>query len=161
MKHVETPQDISVRTVTPAEQTQPPPDTHEPQPSSPSESVPTNTLPLRNGSREPVELAHSTEQPDQPYNVDDEENTPSETSARLDAMAKERDNLRVEITQLRESLRMVQEKHEDDLSGLRGEVEDAQSAKESAESQYRTLLGKVNTIRSQLGERLKADAVRL
>jgi len=150
-----------VRTVAPTEQTQPSSDTHEAQTSSPSESLPTNTLPLRNGFQEPVESAHSTEQPDQSHNSDDEENTPSETSARLDAMAKERDNLRVEIAQLRESLRIVQEKHEEDLSGLRGEVEDAQSAKENAESQYRTLLGKVNTIRSQLGERLKADAVRL
>ena len=81
------------------------------------------------------------------------------SGARLDAMAQERDNLRTEIAQLRKSLESVQNKHDEDVSGLREELDEAQSSKESAESQYRNLLGKVNTIRSQLGERLKADAV--
>lgn len=85
----------------------------------------------------------------------------TETSARLDAMAKERDDLKAEVAELRKSLESIQEKHNEDLSGLKDEVEQAESAKETAETQYRTLLGKVNTIRSQLGERLKADAVRL
>ena len=40
-------------------------------------------------------------------------------------------------------------------------MEEAQSGKERAEEQYKTLLGKVNAIRSQLGERLKADAEEL
>lgn len=96
------------------------------------------TLPLRNGVHGPDN---------------------SETAARLEAMAKERDDLRAEVIELRKSLETIQGKHQEDLSGLREEVEEAQSAKENAEGQYRTLLGKVNTIRSQLGERLKADAV--
>lgn len=93
--------------------------------------------------------------------VEGDDQAPSETSARLDAMAKERDHLRAQVAELRKSLETIQEKHQGELTGLRDEVEDAQSAKENAESQYRTLLGKVNTIRSQLGERLKADAEEL
>lgn len=46
------------------------------------------------------------------------------------------------------------------LESLKAQLQEAESAKENAETQYRSLLGKVNTIRSQLGERLKADAVR-
>nr|POF16392.1 grip domain-containing protein [Quercus suber] len=85
----------------------------------------------------------------------------SDTSARLDAMQQERDNLRDEVTQLRKSLETLQSKHSEEVSTVRQELEKTSQGKESAEAQYRTLLGKVNTIRSQLGERLKADAEEL
>jgi chromosome segregation ATPase len=85
----------------------------------------------------------------------------SETSARLDALQKERDNLRAEVSELRKSLEGLREKHNEELSGVKEELEQTQESKEQAESQYKTLLGKVNTIRSQLGERLKADAAEL
>jgi len=84
-----------------------------------------------------------------------------ETEERLAAAAKERDDLRLEVTKLRKSLESIQQEHEAKLTGLKTQVEDAESGKEHAEVQYKTLLGKVNTIRAQLGERLKADAVRL
>jgi len=84
-----------------------------------------------------------------------------ETTARLDAMQQERDNLRVEVANLRKSLESLQEKHNEDTSTLREELEESQQGKEHAETQYRNLLGKVNTIRSQLGDRLKADAAEL
>jgi len=82
-----------------------------------------------------------------------------ETEERLTAAAKERDELRLEVIELRRSLENIQQQHEDKLAGLRSQVDDAESGKEHAEVQYKTLLGKVNTIRAQLGERLKADAV--
>jgi len=85
----------------------------------------------------------------------------SDTIARLDAMAKERDSLQAEVVELRKSLEDIQGKHQEELSGVREEVDEVQAGKERAEEQYRTLLGKVNTIRSQLGERLKADAEEL
>nr|POE82269.1 grip domain-containing protein [Quercus suber] len=85
----------------------------------------------------------------------------SDTSARLDAMQQERDNLRDEVTQLRKSLETLQSKHSEEVSSVRQELEKSSQGRESAEAQYRTLLGKVNTIRSQLGERLKADAEEL
>ncbi|OQO02431.1 hypothetical protein B0A48_11958 [Cryoendolithus antarcticus] len=85
----------------------------------------------------------------------------ADTSSRLDALQEERETLRLEVTHLRESLEQLQSKHSEELSGVRGELELSESNREQAETQYRNLLGKVNTIRSQLGERLKADAAEL
>ncbi|KAL9001181.1 MAG: hypothetical protein Q9169_000365 [Polycauliona sp. 2 TL-2023] len=81
-----------------------------------------------------------------------------DTEARLEALALERSALKDEVTQLRESLEKIQAQHEDDMTIVRRELEERNGEKEHAETQYRNLLGKVNTIRSQLGERLKADA---
>ena len=72
----------------------------------------------------------------------------------------ERQQLQAEVTNLRQSLEEIREKHEIEVGKLRSEVEETQSGKEHVETQYRNLLGKLNTIRSQLGDRLKADAVR-
>jgi len=83
----------------------------------------------------------------------------SDAASRLEVLAEERDALRAEVTELRKSLEDIQVKHEEDVAGLREQLEETQSGKDHAETQYRNLLGKVNTIRSQLGERLKADAV--
>lgn len=83
----------------------------------------------------------------------------NDTETRLDALARERAALKDEVTQLRRSLEEIQGKHEEELGSFREQLEDTQVEKEHAESQYRNLLGKVNQIRSQLGERLKADAV--
>ena len=85
---------------------------------------------------------------------------PSEdTTQKLDALAKDRDALRAEVVELRRSLEQIQEKHSEETSNWQIQLEETQQGKEHAETQYKTLLGKVNTIRSQLGERLKADAV--
>ncbi|KAF2720806.1 hypothetical protein K431DRAFT_313092 [Polychaeton citri CBS 116435] len=93
--------------------------------------------------------------------VDATDAEPGDTTARLDAMQAERDNLRAEVTHLRQQLESIQQKHDDDLSSMKEDLETTQQDKEHAEDQYRNLLGKVNTIRSQLGERLKADAAEL
>lgn len=89
----------------------------------------------------------------------DTKEPPNDAEERLAAAARERDELRLEVTELRKSLESIQQQHEDKLASLKTQVEDAESGKEHAEVQYKTLLGKVNTIRAQLGERLKADAV--
>lgn len=80
-------------------------------------------------------------------------------AARFDALVKDRDALRQEVTQLRQSLEELQAKHVSEIEAVQGELAETQTEKENAEEQYQSLLGKVNTIRSQLGERLKADAV--
>lgn len=85
--------------------------------------------------------------------------TATGTGARLEALVNERTALREEVAQLRRSLEEIQGKHEEELGSIREQLADTQGEKEQAETQYRNLLGKVNTIRSQLGERLKADAV--
>lgn len=95
----------------------------------------------------------------------------SETTARLDAIAKERDALRQEVTGLRKSLESIQSKHEgqptegaqskheEEVHALREELEEATEGKEHFETQYNNLLGRVNTIKTSLGNRMKADAV--
>ncbi|EXJ85890.1 hypothetical protein A1O1_06259 [Capronia coronata CBS 617.96] len=82
----------------------------------------------------------------------------NDAAARFDALVKDRDALRLEVTQLRQSLEELRSKHATDIETVRSELAETQAEKESAEEQYQSLLGKVNTIRSQLGERLKADA---
>ena len=86
-------------------------------------------------------------------------NSSSDTEARLEALARDRYALTEEVAELRRSLEEIQNKHQEELGGVRDQLEEVQGEKEHAESKYQDLLGKVGTIRSQLGERLKADAV--
>lgn len=85
----------------------------------------------------------------------------NDAAARFDALVKDRDALRLEVTQLRQSIEELQSKHNSEMEAVQTELADTQDAKDTAEEQYQSLLGKVNTIRSQLGERLKADAEEL
>ena len=64
---------------------------------------------------------------------------------RLEALAKDRDSLRIEVERLRSSLEEIQRSHDSELASLRGELEESQGEKEKAETQYENLLGKVNT----------------
>ncbi|KAF2840623.1 hypothetical protein M501DRAFT_930446, partial [Patellaria atrata CBS 101060] len=84
--------------------------------------------------------------------------TPSGSEEQLDTLIKERESLRAEVSELRKSLESIKEKHDGEVKGLTESLEESQSGKEHWEAQYRNLMGKVNTIRSQLGERLKSDA---
>lgn len=72
---------------------------------------------------------------------------------------RDRDSLRAEVTDMRKSLEEIQSKHSADMEALQQKLEDAESKKEQAETQFQKLLERVNTIKSQLGERLKEDAV--
>jgi predicted nuclease with TOPRIM domain len=86
-------------------------------------------------------------------------------------MAKERDALRQEVTDLRKNLEIIQSqaesqpaedtdsKHEAEMQSLREELEEATEGKEHWETQYKNLLGRVNTIKTSLGNRLEADKV--
>ena len=96
----------------------------------------------------------------QPAAPDRTETSSREEDAGFDAMSKEREALREEVAQMRKTLEEIQERHEEEMSGIREQLSQTEEGKEQAEIQYQNLLGKVNTIRSQLGERLKADAVR-
>ena len=143
-------------------------------PSSPPEPAPLDQperLPIRNGAPQnhQAEAAPTVSQPEEDEDGDDGEDedttdaptSTSDASSRLDAMQQERDSLRAEVTSLRQSLESLQERHTEEVSGVKEELQQTQQDKEHAETQYRNLLGKVNTIRSQLGERLKADAAEL
>ena len=56
-----------------------------------------------------------------------------------------------------EEMSTIKGHHTEELSNIKAELEETESAKEQAETQYQHLLGRVNTIKSSLGERLKAD----
>jgi uncharacterized membrane protein YccC len=62
---------------------------------------------------------------------------------------------------MRKSLEEIQSKHSAEMGTLQQKLDDAESKKEQAETQFQKLLERVNTIKSQLGERLREDAVRL
>lgn len=78
---------------------------------------------------------------------------------RFDTLIRDRDSLRAEVTDMRKSLEEIQTKHRADMEALQHKLDDAESKKEHAETQFQKLLERVNTIKSQLGERLKEDAV--
>lgn len=83
----------------------------------------------------------------------------AETKDRFDALVRDRDSLRAEVTDMRKSLEDLQSKHTADMETLQRKLEDAETKKEQAETQFQNLLERVNTIKSQLGERMKEDAV--
>ncbi|KAK4496191.1 hypothetical protein PRZ48_012171 [Zasmidium cellare] len=135
-------------------------------PPDPASPVEAETPVVRNGAQQITQPIATANEPDDEEDEETDEptaetTTPSNTTARLDAMQQERDTLRAEVTQLRKSLESLQEKHTEELSGVKEELEQSQQSREQSETKYRDLLGKVNTIRSQLGERLKADAAEL
>ncbi|KAJ5909157.1 hypothetical protein N7495_001839 [Penicillium taxi] len=85
----------------------------------------------------------------------------AEPKDRFDALVRERDSLRAEVTDMRKSLEGIQSKHRADMEALQQKLDDSDTKKEHAETQYQKLMERVNTIRSQLGERLKEDAEEL
>lgn len=85
----------------------------------------------------------------------------NDTSAKLEAMGEEREALRVEVEQLRKQLETIQEAHSSDVAKLKTDLEESEAAKENAEEQYQTLLGRVEKIKETLGDRLKRDRAEL
>ena len=83
----------------------------------------------------------------------------SDPTSRLDAAVKERNQLRDEFTEFRKSLESIQQRHQSETGELRQSLEESKAGRDHAETRYQKLLGQVNTIKAQLGERLKADAV--
>lgn len=83
-----------------------------------------------------------------------------QSQEKFDALVRDRDSLRAEVTDMRKSLEEIQSKHRADMEALQHKLDDTESKKEQAETQFQKLLERVNVIKSQLGERLKEDAVR-
>ena len=100
-----------------------------------------------------VARARATSQSESSHNL------PSDPSSRLEAAAKERDQLRVEVTEIRKSLEGIQQRHQSETAQLRTSLQETKNGKDQVETKYQKLLGQVNTIKAQLGERLKSDAV--
>ncbi|KAH0543630.1 hypothetical protein FGG08_002068 [Glutinoglossum americanum] len=112
-------------------------------------------------------IVHTRElRPDAVATVEDGTNdSPKQVSANssheLEALQMERDSLGTEVEHLRKSLKEVQAKHGEELAAVNEQLKGAREDKENADSRYRDLLGRVSTIKSQLGERLRADAEEL
>jgi seryl-tRNA synthetase len=83
----------------------------------------------------------------------------TESENKFDALVRDRDSLRAEVTEMRKSLEEIQLKHEEEMGALQRQLADSETKREQAEHQFQKLLERVNTIKSQLGERLKEDAV--
>ncbi|KAJ5151805.1 hypothetical protein N7492_010100 [Penicillium capsulatum] len=102
---------------------------------------------------------------DSPADVDREDRDAAvdgtEPKERFDALVRDRDSLRAEVTDMRKSLEEIQSKHQAEMDTLQQKLDDTESKKEQAETQFQQLLQRVNTIKSQLGERLKEDAEEL
>ncbi len=90
-------------------------------------------------------------------NIESNASDTTDTSSRLEAMSQDREALRAEVEKLRRSLENLQTKHAEEVSSVRAELEESEAAKEQAQTQYQNLLGRVNTIKSTLGERMAAD----
>lgn len=76
-------------------------------------------------------------------------------------MSQDCEALRLEVEQLRKQLERVQEAHAQEVAQLRADLEESEAAKEHAEEQYQTLLGRVEKIKESLGDRLKRDKAEL
>ncbi len=105
------------------------------------------------------DLAHASAVANDQANLP--EDISSDAERRLEVAAQERVRLKAEVMELRGSLESLQQRHEEDRAGIQRQLEVAESGRDHAQDQYQKLLGKVNTLKTQLGERLKADAVSL
>ncbi len=76
-------------------------------------------------------------------------------------MSQDREALRLEVEQLRRQLESIQEAHVQETAQLRADLDESETAKEHAEAQYQTLLGRVEKIKETLGDRLKRDKAEL
>lgn len=99
------------------------------------------------------ETGHANKEPDPPAETSGSED-------RFEALVRDRDSLRAEVTDMRKSLEEIQSKHRSEMEGVQGKLDDAETKREHAEAQFQKLMERVNTIKSQLGERLKEDSVR-
>jgi len=65
--------------------------------------------------------------------------------------------LKREVEELRKELEGIRSNHEEEVAQLKADLEETQAAKEEAEAQYQTLLGRVGQIKETLSDRLKRD----
>lgn len=84
-----------------------------------------------------------------------------DTPAKLEAMGQEREALRAEVEQLRKQLETIQETHSTEVTQLKTDLEESNTAKENAEEQYQTLLERVEKIKETLSARLNRDKAEL
>ena len=85
----------------------------------------------------------------------------ADASARFEALVRDRDTLRAEVTELRKSLEDLQAKHQTESKSIQEQLEESQAETSDWQSKFTTLQDNVNTLKSQVRERFKANAVSL
>jgi broad specificity phosphatase PhoE len=78
---------------------------------------------------------------------------------KVEVLARERDNLRQEVAELRKSLEDIQDKHKQEKDDLHLKLEAAEEDKEEADQRHSDLRVRVKDITATLGERLKSNTV--
>ena len=78
---------------------------------------------------------------------------------KVEVLARERDNLRQEVAELRRSLEDIQGKHKQEIEDLQLKLDTAEEGKEEADQRHSDLRVRVKEITATLGERLKSNSV--
>jgi predicted nuclease with TOPRIM domain len=78
---------------------------------------------------------------------------------KLEALARERDNLRQEVSELRKALEDIQGKHDQEIKNLQVKLETAEESRDEADQRHSDLRVRVKEITATLGERLKSNTV--
>ncbi|KAI0391018.1 hypothetical protein F5Y17DRAFT_468502 [Xylariaceae sp. FL0594] len=94
--------------------------------------------------------------PREPPSPQTAETIPSDpgTTARLHVMSEENEALKAEVEELKKQLEKSKSTHIEETAQLKSELEEVEAAKEHAEEQYQTLLGRVEKIKESVGNRL-------
>jgi chromosome segregation ATPase len=80
---------------------------------------------------------------------------------KVEVLAKERDNLRLEVAELRKSLEDIQGNHKQEIDDLKAKLETAEEGREEADQRHSDLRVRVKEITATLGERLKSNTVQI
>ncbi|KAK2735965.1 hypothetical protein FQN57_001038 [Myotisia sp. PD_48] len=134
---------------------------HQPELSPEAQDVGNNSSSAEANERSWAPLENSEHGDEKTPSTSIKQSDSPETNDRFDILVRDRDSLRAEVIEMRRSLEQIQTKHDEDMEVMENKLKEAQAEKQHAELQFNNLLGKVNTIKSQLGERLKADAEQL
>ena len=80
---------------------------------------------------------------------------------KVEVLARERDNLRLEVAELRKSLESIQGNHKQEIDDLKAKLETAEEGREEADQRHSDLRVRVKEITATLGERLKSNTVQV
>ncbi|KAI1266110.1 hypothetical protein F5Y18DRAFT_382505 [Xylariaceae sp. FL1019] len=78
----------------------------------------------------------------------------TDTTARLDAMTQEREDLKTEVEELRKQLESIQTAHSKETTDLKSELQEVTTSKEDIEEKYEDLVERVEKIKENVSARL-------
>lgn len=122
----------------------------------------TDTIPTANGSGDTAKSKRKgggASNADLKGELDKERARAKELEGRLEAALKEQKVHSDALKELQQELAEVKEAHTQELSEFDERLHRVQEEKQQLDTQYRNLLDRLATIKTTLGDRLKADAV--